>query len=197
MSRQKLNQIRIIGGQLRGRKLTFPDRSTLRPTPDRVRETLFNWLAPTLSGRRVLDLFSGSGALGIEAISRGAASLFSIESDRTVFRDLESNLLRLNLECSVQRLCGDGVSWIKKSDSLPFDLVFVDPPYHLNLLPSTLSLLAEKLPQDALIYWEHPTEQTAPTLPSNLKIIKEKRAAKVYFYLGTIISEESEQESEE
>ena len=146
--RKTTNQVRIISGRLRGRKLTFPDSPGLRPTPDRVRETLFNWLADSLAGARCLDLFAGSGALGIEALSRGGQTLALIEAQRDVCRQLETTVERLALT-SARVICVDALDWLRRATTLPFDVVFVDPPYQSHLLLPALALLAQKLPAGA------------------------------------------------
>ena len=187
--RKTSNQVRIIGGRLRGRKLAFPDSPGLRPSPDRVRETLFNWLAPSLAGARCLDLFAGSGALGIEALSRGGRTLTMIDSQRDVCSQLESSIERLALT-AVRVICADASSWLRHAPDLPFDVVFVDPPYQSNLLHPILTLLAQKLSHGVLIYWEHPAGQTL-ALPERLTIEKQKRAGAVVYYLGRIVTDSS------
>lgn len=178
------NQVRIIGGQLRGRKLYFPNSVGLRPTPDRVRETLFNWLMISLSDAYCLDLFAGSGVLGIEALSRGALGLTTIEQNRSVYRALEANISQLKLT-AVTLVCGDALDWLKKKETLPFHIVFVDPPYDSNLLEPTLALLADKLPKDALIYWES-SVNTPVSLPSQITLWKQKQAGQVVYSVGKV-----------
>lgn len=132
------NQLRIIGGEWRGRKLHFPDAPNLRPTPDRVRETVFNWLASMIHGARVLDLFAGSGALGLEALSRGAAFTTFVDSHKKVTQTLQEHLALLNAKDKAEVLSMDGVKFLShakflNTEAKVYDLVFLDPPYHLDL----------------------------------------------------------------
>lgn len=135
------SQVRIIGGSLRGRKLSFADLPGLRPTGDRVRETLFNWLQPLIEGARCLDLFAGSGALGIEAVSRGAAEVVLVDNAPAVIRQLEKNRSAFNLDrLTVVR--ADALQFLDRAPS-PFDLVFLDPPFHGDLLQPLCQRLAK------------------------------------------------------
>lgn len=121
-------RLRIIAGQWRGRRVAFPDTAGLRPTPDRVRETLFNWLAPYIAGARVLDLYAGSGILGLEALSRGAASVLAVERDRAVAEQLRASaqaLEAVNLEVLVM----DARRFLDRAAGDAFDIVFLDPPH--------------------------------------------------------------------
>lgn len=120
--------MRIIGGRWRGRRIDFPDVAGLRPTPDRVRETLFNWLAPYISGARVLDLFAGSGALGFEALSRGAASVVAVDSHRRVAAALRAAAGQLDA-AAFSMVAADAATFLARSAAGPFDLVFLDPPH--------------------------------------------------------------------
>ena len=120
-------RIRIIGGSLRNSRLEVPDRPGLRPTPERVRETLFNWLAPVIAGSRCLDLFAGTGALGVEALSRGAARAQFVERDGRAVQALRANLARL--KAADGRVAeADALAWLQ-GEAEPFDLVFLDPPF--------------------------------------------------------------------
>ena len=144
--------MRIVGGAWRSRIVTFPPRPDLRPTPDRVRETLFNWLGQDLSGKTCLDLFAGSGALGFEAASRGARRVVMVERDPVVFRALEASCAAL----------AAGVVELRRADALEFlradadryDVVFVDPPYRSELWPRVAPLLPRHLAPEALVYLE-------------------------------------------
>lgn len=149
-----MNEVRIISGKWRRRKLAFPDRPTLRPTPDRARETVFNWLAPWLDGARCLDLFAGSGALGFESLSRGAAAATLIDDDPTVVRALQESARAIGAtDCTIQRasaldfLRGNNRSW---------DIVFLDPPFDSNLLEQSLEVLREgpHLHTESIVYVE-------------------------------------------
>jgi len=121
--------VRIVGGRWRGTKLAVPDRPGLRPTSDRVRETLFNWLLPLLPGARVLDAFAGSGALGLEAVSRGAAEAVLIERDPALAEALRAAVARLDAAERVQVVADDALRWLGRSPGPRFDLVFLDPPF--------------------------------------------------------------------
>lgn len=144
--------MRIIGGTHRSRWVEFPDADGLRPTPDRVRETLFNWLGQNLNGKRCLDLFAGSGILGLESISRGATEVVMVERNRAVFRALQESIKRL--ACSNVLLhCEDGLEFARKKNGL-FDVIFLDPPFQSDCLPELLPLIANKLTQDGMVYVE-------------------------------------------
>lgn len=158
------NQLRIIGGNWRGRKLSFPDVDGLRPTGDRIRETLFNWLAPDIQRARCLDLFAGSGALGLEALSRGAAECLFLERSPIAARELEKNLDLLNAT-NGQLLGQDALAWLQQKNQQQFDLVFIDPPFQLDLWQPTFDLLETGgyLAENALIYVECPKGATYQT----------------------------------
>ena len=132
-------RLRIVAGEWRGRRLPVLDQPGLRPTPDRVRETLFNWLAPLITGARCLDLFAGSGALGFEAASRGAGRVAMIEKSANLVRVLRENRLLLDAR-QVEVIQADAGLWLA-GQAEPFDLVFLDPPFAENLLGPTLSLI--------------------------------------------------------
>jgi 16S rRNA (guanine966-N2)-methyltransferase len=126
-------KIRIIAGEYRGRRISVPDRPGLRPTPDRVRETLFNWLGQSLEGLSCLDLFAGSGALGFEAASRGAARVVMVEQDRNAFAGLERSKALIGAR-QVELVFGDAFAFLKRNET--FDVVFLDPPFGQNALPT-------------------------------------------------------------
>lgn len=176
-------QIRIIGGQWRGRKLPVPDSAGLRPTTDRVRETLFNWLAPDIQDAHCLDCFAGSGALGLEALSRYAASATLLELERTVAQQLSQNLqtLRATQAKVVQT---NTLQWLSQPGE-PFDVVFVDPPFRKGLLQETLTLLEQNgwLADEALIYVESEVENGTPVAPANWDLYREKIAGQVAYRL--------------
>lgn len=181
----KLGQIRIIGGQWRGRKLPVLTSEGLRPTTDRVRETLFNWLAPWLSQAYCLDCFTGSGALGLEALSRYAAKVMLLEQDGNVVRQLQQNIKTLQTSAAeIQRT--DTLLWLAQSTpTIPFNIVFVDPPFRHGLLEKTISLLETHhwLAADAVIYTESEVEQGAPLVPKNWVLHREKVAGQVCYRL--------------
>ncbi|SDX26328.1 16S rRNA (guanine(966)-N(2))-methyltransferase RsmD [Nitrosomonas oligotropha] len=145
-------KVRIIGGQWRSRLLAFPEHPDLRPTADRIRETLFNWLGQDLNGMRCLDLFAGSGALGFEAASRGATSVVMVDADAGVYRMLRENKEKLQAT-HVELVMMNAMNFLK-SDMRKFDVIFLDPPYRLGLLPELLPLLPCHLETGGLVYAE-------------------------------------------
>lgn len=177
-------QVRIIGGEWRGRKLPVPDAEGLRPTPDRVRETLFNWLQFQLPGRRCLDAFTGSGALAAEALSRGASSVTAVERDPRVAKQLRELLSPLAGE-RLQLVNADVCHWLQTQPVEPFSLVFLDPPFHAGLLQPVAELLESGgwLTADALIYVEQARHGEAVQLPTDWQLQKEKQAGEVQFSL--------------
>lgn len=176
-------QIRIIGGQWRGRKLPVPDSPGLRPTTDRVRETLFNWLAPSIVDARCLDCFAGSGALGLEALSRYAANATLLEMDRQVAQQLQKNLA--TLKTTQGKVVSTNTLVFLNQNGTPHDIVFVDPPFRKGLLEETLSLLETQgwLADDALIYVESEVENGLPPVPANWALHREKIAGQVAYRL--------------
>jgi len=149
-------QVRIIGGQWRRTRLPVPLHEGLRPTPDRTRETLFNWLQPMLPGARVLDVFAGSGALGLEAVSRGAREGFLIERDPALAHSLRDTVTRLPGGEAVQVIQADALRWLAAPLYGRFDLVFLDPPFADDLWQSTLAALPPWLNDTAWLYLETP-----------------------------------------
>jgi 16S rRNA (guanine966-N2)-methyltransferase len=175
--------LRIIGGTWRGRKLRFPPQAEIRPTPDRVRETLFNWLATRVPGACCLDLFAGSGALGLEALSRGASQVTFVERDAAAVRELRARLVEWGAAgASVEQ--GDAVRFLQGPAQL-FDIVFLDPPFASYLLAQTGRLLEERswLAAGALIYVETDAHNGLPALPGNWKVTKAKQAGAVGYHL--------------
>ncbi|MCG6935691.1 MAG: 16S rRNA (guanine(966)-N(2))-methyltransferase RsmD [Proteobacteria bacterium] len=177
------NQLRIIGGQYRGRKLHFPDTEGLRPTPDRVRETLFNWLQPVIGGAHCLDLFAGSGALGLEAISRGAGRVVLVDKHPAVVRQLRDNLALLGAE-RAEVIQADARSFLDGPRE-QFEVVFLDPPYQADLLVPCIEQLEQNdwLTAQAWIYVETPANQDLPGLPTNWSAQHSKRAGQVGYHL--------------
>lgn len=172
--------VRIIGGEHRGRRLPFTDQNgDLRPTGDRMRETLFNWLQFEVQGRRVLDLFAGSGVLAAEALSRGAVSAVVIEKKRERAADLQKNLSTLFAE-RIKIKCADALKWLTHNTE-QFDLVFVDPPYDLQLQQPVCDALMQyrMLAPNALVYVESRRQQAAPRAPTSWRLIKEKETGDV------------------
>ncbi|MFJ5408962.1 16S rRNA (guanine(966)-N(2))-methyltransferase [Pectobacterium punjabense] len=176
-------QIRIIGGQWRGRKLPVPDSPGLRPTTDRVRETLFNWLAPVIQQARCLDCFAGSGALGLEALSRYAAHATLLEMERAVAQQLTQNLALLRAE-NAEVVNTDALNWLAQPGT-PFDVVFLDPPFRKELMNNTLALLEQQgwLAPDAWIYVETEAENAQLAIPENWQLHREKIAGQVAYRL--------------
>ncbi len=183
--KSKTNQVRIIGGIHRGRKLPVPDQPGLRPTGDRVRETLFNWLQPLLPGAACLDLFAGSGALGLEAASRGAGSVLMLEQSAAVAQQLRENVALLGLDqVRVEQV--DALSRLQEA-GWAFDIVFLDPPFSAGVLERSCHLLNQNswLKRDARIYIETDARQGLPELPPEWRLLKEKKAGQVAYYLVT------------
>jgi 16S rRNA (guanine966-N2)-methyltransferase len=150
----------------------------LRPTPDRVRETLFNWLGQNLYGKRCLDLFSGSGALGFEAASRGAEQVLMVENNRTVYQQLQANVKKLGLS-NVALRCEDGLKFARQENGL-FDVVFLDPPFKSDFLPQLLPLLENSLTQGGMIYLE---SGMAFEPDASWRVVKRARAGAVHYQL--------------
>lgn len=179
-----LSELRIIGGQWRGRKLKFPDIDGLRPTGDRLRETLFNWLMPEIQGARVLDLFAGSGALGLEALSRGADTALLLEKHTQVAQRLAENISMLGAS-KARALQTDALTLLGQNNpEAAYDLVFVDPPFAAQLWSNTCDLLNSRnwLAPEALIYVETPKDSTWSP-PNNWQIYKDKQAGQVRYRL--------------
>lgn len=176
-------QIRIIGGQWRGRKLPVTDSPGLRPTTDRVRETLFNWLAPHMVDAHCLDCFAGSGALGLESLSRYAASATLLEMDRAVSQQLQKNLV--TLKAGNGKVVNTNTLNYLNQTGTPHNIVFVDPPFRKGLLDDTLALLEKNgwLADDALIYVESEVENGSPSVPASWQLHREKVAGQVAYRL--------------
>lgn len=179
--------LRIVGGRYRGRRLPIPDQPGLRPTPDRVRETLFNWLAPVLPGARCLDLFAGSGALGLEAASRGAGDVVLVERSEPVVRQLKANIAALGAE-SVHTVQADALRWLEREPPSPFDVVFLDPPFADALLGAACERLsaAAWLAPGARVYLESAARSAFPDLPAGWEPLRERTAGQVRFGLVLI-----------
>jgi 16S rRNA (guanine966-N2)-methyltransferase len=181
--RKPANQIRIIGGAHRGRKLPVPDLPGLRPTGDRVRETLFNWLQAQIPGAACLDLFAGSGALGLEAASRGAGRVVMLERAVSAVEQLRNNVDLLGEEhVRVER--ADALEWLQGRGE-PFDIVFLDPPFADDLLEPCCRRLQQNgwLKPGASIYIETDAGKGCPALPPDWCIVREKKTGQVAYYL--------------
>jgi len=175
--------IRLISGQWKGRKLPVREVEGLRPTTDRIKETLFNWLAAEVRDSRCLDLFAGSGSLGFEALSRYARHVTMVEMDKGAAQQLSKNLSTLQSQQAtvIQR---DALSWLADSAE-PFDIIFLDPPFRRDLLDSVCQRLEQGgwLSDEALIYIEREREGVAPQLPANWRLLKDKQAGQVCYQL--------------
>lgn len=157
--------VRIIGGRWRGTRLPVPDSPGLRPSSDRVRETLFNWLQPALPGARVLDLFAGTGVLGLEAVSRGAASAHLLEAEPRLARALQAAVVRLGASGEVAVHHGDALAWLHAQPPGGYDVAFVDPPFAAGLWEPVLAALPAVLAADAWLYIESPSGHAPATSP--------------------------------
>ncbi len=181
MNRRPTGSVRIIAGGLRGSKLPVPDRPGLRPTSDRVRETLFNWLQPQVRGARVLDLFAGTGALGFEAASRGAAEVLLLERDPGLADALRASAARLRAD-AVRVETADALAWLGRPAHPGFDLAFVDPPFDAGLHDRALAALAPWLAPGARVYVESAADR-APACPPGWVLHREGRTRDVRFAL--------------
>ena len=179
------NTLRIIGGEWRSRKLPFIDAPGLRPTPDRIRETLFNWLQADIHDANCIDMFAGSGALGFEALSRGAKSVLFVEKNIACATQIKQNLSLLKTEAHVVQ--GDALNFLSCIDkpNQAFDLIFLDPPYRQGLIPQSLHYLLDKdlMDQNSLIYLEHEAEESFDWNEFGLEILKQAKAGQVHSFL--------------
>jgi|SRR5580692_3304998 16S rRNA (guanine966-N2)-methyltransferase len=182
---RKARTLRIIGGSWRGRTWRFPE-GDIRPTPDRVRETLFNWLAASIAGKRCLDLFAGSGALGLEALSRGAGSVVFVENVATTARELRQTLANWGGErAAAAQVHLVGAKHFLLGTAQEFDVVFLDPPFAGGLLGQAAAHLESGgwLAPEALIYAECPAREALPALPAAWRLVKSGRAGEVGYHL--------------
>lgn len=175
-------QVRIVGGQWRNTRLPVPTLPGLRPSSDRVRETLFNWLMPRLGGARVLDLFAGSGALGLEAVSRGAAHATLVERDPQLVRNLQAAVDKLKAAERVAVVQADALRWLGTAPPVQAGLVFIDPPFADGLWEQALALLPRHLGSAPWLYLESPAGQ-APRLPPDWLLHREGSTREVRFAL--------------
>jgi len=177
-------RLRIVAGNWRSRLLDVADVEGLRPTSERVRETLFNWLAPCIHGARCLDLYAGTGALGLEALSRGAGSVVFVERSPVAVRQLDDNAKLLDAR-GVTVVARDALDYLASGAGGPFDIVFLDPPFAAGLLGESCRLLAEQqlLAAGGLVYLELNRADTEPDLPDGWQVIKNKTAGNVRYML--------------
>lgn len=179
---QAPNRLRIVGGRWRGRLIDFPAIEAIRPSPDRVRETLFNWLQAHISGARCLDLFAGSGALGIEALSRGASAVTFVDREPQVGRHLTQTLQRL--EATGATVKTDDAGRFLERIPQPFDVVFLDPPFASSLLQAVFAKLPQGwLAPDAHIYVECAADTPLPPLAKGWTVYRSKQAGQVGYHL--------------
>ena len=189
----KPQQVRIISGQWRSRKIPVLSETDLRPTPNRVRETLFNWLRPYIVGARCLDLFAGSGALSFEALSQGASQVVCIEQSKLLIEQLQSTAETLNAN-RLKIIHANALEWIQAPPTRIdpsfklFNIVFLDPPYAANLLNLCFKFLQNGwLSANALIYFEHAKPVSLKEIPNTWQIVREKKAGQIYYYLAQAI----------
>ena len=186
-AKSKSGRLRIVAGNRRSRLLDIAEVEGLRPTSERIRETLFNWLAPTLHGSRCLDLYAGTGALGLEALSRGAAEAVFVERSPVAARQLQKNIDLLDAR-GASVVTQGALDYLQREASGPFDLVFLDPPFADDLLEETCRLLAARglLAAGARVYLEQDRAKPEPRLPDNWTIKKNKTAGNVRYLLAMV-----------
>jgi 16S rRNA (guanine966-N2)-methyltransferase len=177
-------KLRIIGGRWRGRRLSVPEAEGLRPTPDRVRETLFNWLQPHIAGATCLDLFAGTGALCLEALSRGAARVVMVEKDAHVVECLRQHVVTLQAS-NANVVQADAVDFLRQTPQ-PFDIVFLDPPFKSDLIARCAALVETNgwIKRGGLVYIEAPSQVDVLPLPATWELIRSKKAGQVGYHLA-------------
>ena len=175
-------EVRLIGGQWKRSKLPVADRPGLRPTPDRVRETLFNWLGQDLSGWRCLDAFAGSGALGFEAASRGAAEVVLVERDAVLAHSLRASQARLKAD-ALRIENADALAWMARCGPGSFELVLLDPPFDAGLLPRALAAAAPLVADGGLLYVECAQALVDADLPAGFAVWRQARAGLLHYHL--------------
>jgi 16S rRNA (guanine966-N2)-methyltransferase len=181
-SNSSANRLRIIAGRWRGVPILFPPLPQVRPTPDRVRETIFNWLQPEILGADCLDLFAGSGALGFEALSRGAQHVVFVDRDPQLAKHLQHTAAKLRA-VDFEVIAADALFFLQRP-ARPFNIVFLDPPYAANILSEVCSRLIEGwLAPNALVYLEASAHAGLPALPSSWSVHRSKQAGQVGYHL--------------
>jgi len=191
--KSKAGTVRIIAGDWRGRRLPVPDLPGLRPSGDRSRETLFNWLQGHMRGAACVDLFAGTGVLGLEAVSRGAASAVLVEKARQAAVQLRTSIEMLNADEQSRNVTvveADALQWLKSQPPASFDLVFIDPPFGQGLAEAALQELqrGQHLKPGGLVYLEMARSETLPPLAANWELLKEQTLGEVKMYLLRAIS---------
>jgi len=180
-AKQSPSQVRIIGGSMRGRKISFVEGEGLRPTLDRVRETVFNWLAADIAGATCLDLYAGSGALGIEAVSRGSSATTLVDSSIKVCQSLTENLKALDI--SNAEVCNLSAEQFLLNNTKQFDIVFLDPPFGKGLLKEILEKLKPHLTKNAVVYVEQENEKSTYVFSEEWELIKSKKTSSFLYEL--------------
>ncbi|KXI29714.1 16S rRNA (guanine(966)-N(2))-methyltransferase RsmD [Paraglaciecola hydrolytica] len=180
-SNQPTGAIRIISGRWRGTKLPVANVAGLRPTTDRNKETLFNWLMPYVNSANCLDVFAGSGGLGFEALSRYASSVTFIELDKGAIANLQQNLQKLKVSSEQASIVAGNALQILPSLNKQFDLIFLDPPFHKNLLPPVIKLINEHnlLAKDGVVYLESESQAADYVVPNNWQLLKERQGSQL------------------
>ena len=183
MSNHQRQSIRIIGGKWKGRKINFPEQLDVRPTGNKIRETLFNWLHGELSNAKCLDLFSGSGALGLEALSRGAKDVKFIEKNKKTALYIEKSLFAFEKEVTGNEVvCADAIEWIQKNNEV-FDIVFIDPPFNGDQIYEICQKVEATAMAKKLIYLEWHSDIDSSLLPEKWNLLKHKKSGSVFFAL--------------
>ena len=183
MSNHQRQSIRIIGGKWKGRKINFPEQIDVRPTGNKIRETLFNWLRGELSNAKCVDLFSGSGALGLEALSRGAKYVRFVEKNKKTALYLEKSLSALEKEVTGEKVvCADAIEWIQKNNET-FDIVFIDPPFNGDPIYEICQKVEAAAMAKRLIYLEWHSDIDSSLLPKQWNLLKHKKSGSVFFAL--------------
>ena len=188
MKKEKKGEIRIIGGKWKGKKIYFDLNDDLRPTPDRAKETLFNWLGQDLKKMYCLDLFSGTGALGFEAFSRGAEKVTFVERNKEYLQKIKKVYLEMSEKADCDFFCAECLEWIKKNNSgTKYDLIFIDPPFNKNLVHDLLAAILEKelLSKNGQIYFEF-EKKLDLEIPESLNLKKKKSLGKKSYVLAEV-----------
>ena len=188
MKKEKKGEIRIIGGKWKGKKIYFDLNDDLRPTPDRAKETLFNWLGQDLKKMYCLDLFSGTGALGFEAFSRGAEKVTFVERNKEYLQKIKKVYLEMSEKADCDFFCAECLEWIQNNSSeTKYDLIFIDPPFNKNLIHDLLAAILEKelLSKNGLIYFEF-EKKLDLEIPESLTLKKKKSLGKKSYVLAEV-----------
>ena len=188
MKKEKKGEIRIIGGKWKGKKIYFDLNDDLRPTPDRAKETLFNWLGQDLNKKYCLDLFSGTGALGFEAFSRGAEKVTFVERNKEYLQKIKKVYLEMSEKADCDFFCAECLKWIQNNNSgTKYDLIFIDPPFNKNLIHDLLAAILEKelLSKNGQIYFEF-EKKLDLEIPESLNLKKKKSLGKKSYVLAEV-----------